>query len=346
MSLGPLMVGIKGLVLDETETELLNHPAVGGVILFTRNFHSLEQLQALVSSIHAIRQPHLLVAVDHEGGRVQRFKEEFTVLPAIRELGKRFDLDSEQALQDAEHWAWLMAAELRAVDIDMSFAPVLDIDREISQVIGDRAFHSDKDIISRLAFRYMRGMQQAGMASTAKHFPGHGGVSPDTHTECAVDERSYDVIAEIDLRPFLHMIESGLPAIMMSHIIYKQIDSWPASLSAIWIKQILRQRLGFQGVVFSDDLCMEGCGIAGNMLERTRAALDAGNDMVLICNDFEAIETVVSNLRFEPDPLATSRLARMHGQKSQSFLALSKNPRWQAAKDSLSGRTPPPLELE
>ncbi len=345
MSLGPLMVGIKGLALDEVETELLRHPSVGGVILFTRNFHSIEQLNSLVKNIHDLRQPHLIVAVDHEGGRVQRFREEFTVLPAVRELGKRFDLDKEEALNDTESWGWLMAAELRSVGIDISFAPVLDIDRQISQVIGDRAFHSDIDAISRLAFRYVKGMKEAGMAATAKHFPGHGGVSPDTHTECAVDERSYDVIVEQDLRPFLHMIESGLPAIMMSHVIYNQVDSWPASLSTIWIKQILRQRFGFQGVVFSDDLCMEGCGIAGNMLERTRAALDAGNDMVLICNDFEVIQKVVSSLSFEPDPLATSRLARMHGRKAQSFIGLSKSPRWQAAKESLSGHTPPPLEL-
>lgn len=345
MSLGPLMVGIKGLALDEAERELLRHPSIGGVILFSRNYQSLAQLELLVESIHVLRQPHLLVAVDQEGGRVQRFREGFTALPAVRELGRRYDLNHEQALYQAEQWGWLMAAELRAVDIDLSFAPVLDIGRDFCKVIGDRAFHNNSEAVSRLGFRYMRGMQEAGMSATAKHFPGHGGVSPDTHTDCAVDERDFDTLAAEDLRPFVHLIESGLPAVMMSHVIYDRIDLWPASLSAMWIKQILRQRLGFQGVVFSDDLCMEGCAVAGDMLERTRAALDAGNDMVLICNDFDAIETVVSRLQFSVDPLATSRLARIHGHKAPNSKALHSDPRWQQAKKALLADKPLPLEL-
>lgn len=345
MSLGPLMVGIKWLELDVVERELLCHPAVGGVILFSRNFQSLAQLQQLVTSIHDLRQPHLLVAVDHEGGRVQRFREGFAILPAIRELGKRYDLDREQALYQAEQWGWLMAAELRAVGIDMSFAPVLDIDRELSHVIGDRAFHGNSDIISRLSFRYMRGMHEAGMAATAKHFPGHGGVSPDTHSECAIDSRDYDAIAADDMRPFLHLIDSDLPAIMMSHVIYSEVDRLPASLSSIWIQQVLRKRIGFQGAIFSDDLCMKGCGVAGNMHERTRTALNAGSDMVLICNDFEAIANVVSRLDFSLDPLATSRLARMHGHKTPGLMALHRDPRWKQARQALDGNVPPPLQL-
>ncbi len=339
------MVGIKGFVLDEVERELLLHPSVGGVILFTRNFQSLHQLQELVTTIHALRQPHLLVAVDHEGGRVQRFRESFTLLPAICELGKRYDIDRDQALYQAEQWGWLMAAELRAVGIDMSFAPVLDIDREVSQVIGDRAFHKDSEVISRLSFRYMRGMQAAGMAATAKHFPGHGGVSPDTHVECAIDERDFEIISSVDMHPFAHLIDSGLPAIMMSHVIYSKIDRFPASLSAVWIQHVLRKHLGFQGVVFSDDLCMKGCGIAGNMIERTRKALDAGSDMVLICNDFAAIASVVSRLDFTPDPLATSRLARIHGHKAMNLKALHASKQWQQARESLNSDVPPPLQL-
>lgn len=339
------MVGIKGVALDEVERELLCHPSVGGVILFTRNYQSLSQLEELVASIHDLRAPHLLVAVDQEGGRVQRFRDGFSLLPAIRELGKRYDLESNQALEQAEQWGWLMAAELRAVGVDMSFAPVLDIDREKSQVIGDRAFHNHSEAISRLSFRYMRGMQRAGMSATAKHFPGHGGVSPDTHTECAIDDRDFDVLENDDIRPFKHLIDSDLPAVMMSHVIYSEIDRWPASLSQVWIKQVLRKRLGFQGVIFSDDLCMEGCGVAGNMLERTRQALDAGCDMVLICNDFIAIADVVLRLDFSPDPLATSRLARMHGHKAMNLKSLHNSPQWKQALAALEADTPPPLQL-
>ncbi|MBL1432272.1 MAG: beta-N-acetylhexosaminidase [Gammaproteobacteria bacterium] len=345
MSLGPLMVGIKSTELDEVERELLCHPSVGGVILFTRNYESLNQLEALVTNIHALRKPNLLVAVDQEGGRVQRFRDGFSTLPAIRELGKRYDLDHDGALQQAERWGWLMAAELRAIGIDMSFAPILDIDRKKSQVIGDRAFHSDSAVISRLSFRYMRGMHNAGMSATAKHFPGHGGVSSDTHTECAIDDRSFEAIVGDDIRPFNHLIESDLAAVMMSHVIYSQVDRWPASLSAVWIQQILRKRLGFQGVIFSDDLCMEGCGIAGSMIERTRKALDAGCDMVLICNDFVAIAEVVSGLECSSDPLATSRLARLHGHKALNLKALHHSLLWQQARDALAGDTPPPLQL-
>jgi len=339
------MVGIKSIMLDEAERELLCHASVGGVILFARNYQSIHQLEELVASIHDLRAPNLLVAVDQEGGRVQRFRDGFSVLPAIRELGKRYDLDRVQALEQAEQWGWLMAAELRAVGVDMSFAPVLDIDREKSQVIGDRAFHSRSEVISRLSFRYMRGMQRAGMSATAKHFPGHGGVSPDTHTECAIDGRGFGVLDGEDMQPFKHLIDSDLPAVMMSHVIYSEIDRWPASLSQTWIKQVLRKRLGFQGVIFSDDLCMEGCGVAGNMLERTRQALDAGNDMVLICNDFIAIAEVVSSLDFSPDPLATSRLARMHGHKAMSLASLHNSPLWQQALNALEGDMPPPLQL-
>lgn len=339
------MVGIKSIELDEVERELLCHPSVGGVILFTRNYHSIQQIERLVASIHQLRTPHLLVAVDQEGGRVQRFRDGFSVLPAIRELGKRYDLNNDQALDHAEQWGWLMAAELRAVGIDLSFAPVLDIDRGKSQVIGDRAFHNQAEVISRLSFRYMRGMQAAGMSATAKHFPGHGGVSPDTHTECAIDERSFDILEGADMRPFNHLINSDLAAVMMSHVIYSEVDRWPASLSSIWIKQVLRKRMGFQGVIFSDDLCMEGCGVAGNMLERTRHALDAGNDMVLICNDFMAIADVVSRLDFSPDPLATSRLARMHGHKAMSLKSLHSSPQWKQAVATLEDDMPPPLQL-
>lgn len=345
MSLGPLMIGIKGLVLDAAEREQLRHPSVGGVILFSRNYQSIEQLQALVADIHGLRQPPLLVAVDHEGGRVQRFREGFTRLPAVRELGKRYDTDPAAALRQAYQWGWLMAAELRAVGVDFSFAPVLDIDKGLSKIIGDRAFHESVDAIGHLAFHYVKGMQTAGMPAVGKHFPGHGAVAPDSHNECVVDQRPYEHIASDDIKPFQHLVDCGIPALMMAHIIYRHVDALPASLSALWIKRILRQRLGFQGVVFSDDLCMEGCKIAGDMLQRSRRALDAGNDMILICNDFDAIADTIERLEVSPDPVATSRLARMHGRAAVSIKALYASAEWRDAVHALDGDLPPPLQL-
>ncbi len=225
MALGPVMLGVEGLELSAEERELLRHPQVGGVILFTRNYHSPAQVAALVAAIHALRQPRLLVAVDHEGGRVQRFREGFTRLPAVRRLGEIYDQERMRAKQLARVSGWLMAAELRAVGVDFSFAPVLDLDHGVSGVIGDRAFHHDPEAVADLAHAYMSGMQKAGMEAVGKHFPGHGGVAADSHHELPIDPRPYEALADADLLAFERMIHYGLAALMPAHVRYPAVDA-------------------------------------------------------------------------------------------------------------------------
>ena len=314
MPLGPVMLDIPGPALTPADRERLRHPLVGGVILFTRNYESPEQIAALVSAIHALREPQLLVAVDHEGGRVQRFREGFTALPPARHLGQIYDENPRRAKRLAEACGWLMATELRAVGVDFSFAPVLDLDRGVSQVIGDRAFHSSPEIVADLAHATMHGMTQAGMAATGKHFPGHGAVAADSHTALPVDERSLaDILAE-DLVPFERMIHYGLAGIMPAHVVYPLVDSQPAGFSRFWLKEILRRRLGFQGVIFSDDLSMEGAKGVGDVVARGHAALSAGCDMVLVCNDTAAADALLADLGRHDDPVSSLRLVRLHGR--------------------------------
>lgn len=315
MSLGPVMVDVAGSTLDPVERERLAHPLVGGVILFARNYESPEQIAALVNDIHAVREPQLLVAVDHEGGRVQRFRDGFTALPAVARLGEHYDENPPRAKRLAEACGWLMARELRAVGVDFSFAPVLDLNCGVSSVIGDRAFHTTPEGVAELAHAYMRGMQDAGMAATGKHFPGHGSVAADSHVDVPVDERSYEEIARTDLVPFRRMIEYGLAAMMPAHVIYPKVDAQPAGYSRFWLKEVLRKRLKFQGVVFSDDLSMEGAKVAGGVVERARAALTAGCDMVLMCNDPAGADTVLDGLDYPDDPVSHLRLVRMHGRQ-------------------------------
>lgn len=314
MALGPLMLDLSGVELTPTEREYLQHPSTGGVILFDRNYESLEQLEALVSSIHGVRQPPLLVAVDQEGGRVQRFRKDFTTLPAVRNLGKVYDENRKRAKRLAQACGWLMAKELRAVGVDFSFAPVLDLDRGVSEVVGDRAFHEDPEAVADIAHSYMIGMTEAGMAATGKHFPGHGSVSDDSHLTLPVDERDYADISNEDLVSFERMINYGLAAVMVAHVLYSRADPQAAGFSRFWLQEELRVRLGFQGTIFSDDLTMAGARVVGDAPDRARAALEAGCDMILVCGDPAATEQILERLEPRDDPASHMRLARMHGR--------------------------------
>ncbi|MFZ5592830.1 MAG: beta-N-acetylhexosaminidase [Pseudomonadota bacterium] len=331
MSLGPVMLGVSGHTLTPDEREMLRHPLVGGVILFTRNYADPAQVEALVTEIHGLREPHLLVAVDHEGGRVQRFREGFTRLPPMRDLGVIYEHDSRRAKGLAETVGWLMAVELRAVGVDFSFAPVLDLDHGVSGVIGDRAFHRNPEIVADLAHAFMAGMGRAGMAATGKHFPGHGAVAPDSHIAIANDERSYNDIYLDDIVPFERMIHYGLAAIMPAHVIYPNVAPEPAGFSPFWMKEVLRRRLGFQGVIFSDDLEMEGASVAGDIVDRAHAALDAGCDMVLCCNDFAAMAKLLDGMRHHDDPVSHFRLMRMHGRHPITRAQLRGSAEWKQA---------------
>ena len=314
MTLGPVMLDVAGFTLTSEESERLRHPLTGGVILFARNYQSPAQIEALVREIHQLRQPPLLVAVDHEGGRVQRFREGFTSLPAVARFGELYDENPKRGRRLAETAGWLMAAELRAVGVDFSFAPVLDVGRGISRVIGDRAFHASPEAVADLAHAYMTGMHRAGMAATGKHFPGHGGVEADSHVAVPVDERRYQDIYMEDIVPFERMIHYGLEGIMPAHVIYPKVDPQPAGFSRFWLQQVLRSELGFEGVIFSDDLSMEGAKAAGGVVERARAALAAGCDMVLVCNDPVVAGELLDGLGQHDNPAALLRLARMHGR--------------------------------
>jgi len=331
MGLGPVMLDLVGTKITDQERELLLHPLTGGVILFTRNFESVGQVRELVDEIHSLRDPHLLVAIDHEGGRVQRFREGFTHIPTARSIGAIYDKDRNRGKELAYTCGWLMAAELRSIGVDFSFAPVLDLAHGISGVIGDRAWHHDPEAVAILAHRFMSGMQQAGMEAVGKHFPGHGGVKEDSHLALPVDERSEDQIREHDLIPFERMIHYGLAGIMPAHVIYSRIDQKLAGFSAYWLNGVLRHELGFDGVIFSDDLSMAAAEKAGSYTERAIAALDAGCDMVLVCNHPEAAAEVLEGLGKYDNTVSRVRLARMHGRKGIPYAELRESEAWNQA---------------
>jgi len=333
--LGPVMVDLEGTELGDEERRRLLHPQCGGVILFARNYASPQQLKALVDAIHGLRHPRLIVAVDQEGGRVQRFREGFQALPPLGKLGDLYDHNASDALDLAETLGWLMAAELRQYGVDISFAPVLDLGHPNSSVIGDRAFHRSPDAIARLGNAWIRGMSRAGMEAVGKHFPGHGSVRGDSHHELPFDRRSLATLEQHDLVPFRRVIQTHLAGIMMAHVIYERVDPLPAGYSKIWIDRILRGQLGFQGAVFSDDLSMSGAHSVGGYPERARAALDAGCDMLLVCNNPDGAETVLESLGDYLDPVAQLRLVRMHGRPGRLPDDLFQSAEWLRAVQRL-----------
>jgi len=330
------MTDFDGVALDDVDREILSHPLVGGVILFSRNYENPEQIRAVTDDLHGIRSPKLLVAVDHEGGRVQRFRRGFTELPPAAVIGDLYDDDPAAALVFAEQCGWIMAVELRSVGVDFSFAPVLDLRNPRSRIIDDRAFHRDPHCVARIGHAYVKGMHQAGMAAVGKHFPGHGTVMADSHVELPIDDRSYYDIANSDLIPF-RLMAPDIEGVMPAHIVYPQVDHEPAGFSSVWVDDILRQELGFQGIVFSDDLNMSGAAQTGDVNERATVAIEAGCDIILLCNDRAGTERLISSFSAKVEPVTQVRLMRMHGKgHAQSLAELSNDARWVAANGSIA----------
>lgn len=303
---GPLMVDIEGLELCDLDRERLLHPLVGGLILFARNYRSPGQLSRLSAEVHALRSPPLLIAIDHEGGRVQRCREGYTRLPPMRRLGQLFEQSPEKALSAAHDIGYVLAAELRKNGVDLSFTPVLDLDWQRSAVIGDRSLHGDPQVVARLAGALIAGLRRAGMASCGKHFPGHGWAQADSHIAIPIDERSLAELAP-DMAPYRQL---ELDAVMPAHVIYPQVDARPAGFSPVWLA-MLREQLGFAGVIFSDDLSMQGASIAGDIVDRATAAWNAGCDMLLVCNAPDALGDLLERWQPAADHRRSERVARL-----------------------------------
>jgi beta-N-acetylhexosaminidase len=319
-TIGPVLLDVEGLTLAEHEKAKINHPNTGAVILFSRNYEYPEQLIALIDSIRAARKGPILIAVDQEGGRVQRFREGFTRLPPACSYADAPEL--------AESAGWLMASELLAVGVDFSFAPVLDIDCGVSKVIGDRSFSRDSNLATCLASDFRKGMNSAGMAATGKHFPGHGAVALDSHLALPLDDRDFESIWAKDLEPFRQLIAEGLEAIMPAHVVYSKCDANPAGFSTFWIQTVLREKLHFNGAVFSDDLSMAGAAFAGDFLERAKLAQQAGCDMLLVCNNPSAAEQVLDSLPVTQNPVRDQRLERMQGKAQMTREQLLQTEKW------------------
>lgn len=320
---GPAVVDVVGTALTDDDRSRLSHPAAGAVILFSRNFETPEQLKVLTEEIERLREPALPVCVDHEGGRVQRFREGFTVLPPMRTLGRFWDRDRELGKQAARAVAYVAGAELAAHGVDFSFAPVLDLDYGGSSVIGDRALHFDPTAVGALGAAIVQGFADAGLAAVGKHFPGHGYATADTHSAVARDERTVKEIFRKDVLPYKEAIQAGLAGVMPAHVIFPQADAEPAGYSKYWLQEVLRGKLGFDGLVFSDDLSMEGAGTAGGPPERARAALAAGCDMVLLCNDPAGLDVLLESLRDHSlqKPERLDRMRRKGGRDLRKSVA-------------------------
>ena len=337
--LGPLMVDVEGVVLTDEDKHVLLNPLIGGVILFTRNYQNKSQLKALVAEIKDLRDSKLIIAVDHEGGRVQRFREEFTSLPAVAKICTQETVE-ESHIELAKQHAWLMAAEVLECGIDISFAPVIDLDWKMSEVIGDRALHQHPKAVATLAGAYIDGMHTAGMAATGKHFPGHGSVEADSHVALPIDRRPIEAIRN-DISPYRPLIQNGLEAVMMAHVIYNKLNRLPAGFSEYWIQSELRGRLNFNGVVFTDDLSMKAADVVGDMQERVNLALYAGCDMALVCNDRAAVLNLIENLsdkvwRNHSDEIIQNRLKTLYAKPSFDTQKLQSSAQWQAAVESVT----------
>ncbi|WP_151635124.1 beta-N-acetylhexosaminidase [Noviherbaspirillum aerium] len=336
-ALGPVMLDVVGKELTEEDVRRIRHPLTGGVILFARNYENRTQLTALAEAIHAAR-PGVLIAVDHEGGRVQRFRTDgFSRLPAMRRLGELWDKDVLASMKAATDVGFVLASELRACGVDLSFTPVLDLDYGESGVIGDRSFHRDPRVVSVLAKSLNHGLALAGMANCGKHFPGHGFVKADSHVDIPVDERDLKAILGEDAAPYDWMGLS-LAAVMPAHVIYPKVDKNPAGFSKKWLG-ILRKEMGFQGVIFSDDLSMEGARVAGNVTDGAKAALAAGCDMVLICNSPDKADELLSELKPRQGTASEESAVRIASLVPQSpapsWNELQMDPRYQAARKTV-----------
>ena len=316
--LGPVVLDPAGPVLSDDDRRRLRHPATGGVILFAHNFENPGQLQALSGEIASLREPPLPIGVDHEGGRVQRFAQGFSAIPAMRRLGVLWDRDRQAARRAARAVGTVIAAELAAHGVDFSFTPVLDLDYGSSAVIGERAFHYDPNAVGALAAQLIEGLAGAGMASVGKHFPGHGFAAADSHVAVPTDARPARDIFRKDLVPYQAAIKAGLAAVMPAHVIYPQADAEPAGYSKYWLQEVLRGKLGFEGLIFSDDLSMEGASTAGGIPERARAALDAGCDQVLLCQDPEGQDRLLDSLASVPVSLP-ERIEKMRRRGGRDF---------------------------
>lgn len=314
LPLGPVLAGIRGAALQSDERDWLRHPAIGGVVLFARNLVDSAQLRALCASIHALRDPPLIIAIDQEGGRVQRCTLGIDSLPSAASLGALADTlgDLDAALAAVRANAERLAADLLALGVDLSFAPVLDLDHGRSAVIGDRALHRDADRVAQLGAAWIAGMHAVGMPATGKHFPGHGWALADSHLALPVDTRSLATLWNDDLRPYRALAEQGLPdLIMTAHIRYPGVDDLPASLSPVWINAVLRGAIGYDGLVIADDLGMEGAAVAGDCIARSHAALAAGNDLIMLCNTPEQVPALLETLPHAPAPALSRRLDRL-----------------------------------
>ena len=325
-----LVIGIAGATLAAQEHDWLRHEAVGGVILFTRNFVSREQVQALCEELRAVAGKPLLLCVDQEGGPVQRFREGFSRLPELSRFGAQYDADPDAALADAQQHAWLMAGEIRGIGLDLSFAPVVDLKRG-NRAIGERAFHLEPRIAAELGRAYVRGMHAAGMAATLKHFPGHGSVLEDTHFDAAVDPRPLEVLRAEDLVPFEAGIAAGAEAVMMAHVSYPAVDADPAGYSKRWI-ELLRDELGFRGVIFSDDIGMAAAESAGGVAARIHAHYDAGCDAVLVCAPSLVPDALAA---MQGRVLQRDALHSLLGRPAADWDALVASDRWREARATL-----------